>query len=87
MLRMEMTLAVCACLFPEYALPGRQIDPRYDVCAEAGISERFVMTRHLPIREFARANLAIALTLMWGGVVACVVVACTYDVGRWLHAW
>ncbi len=45
------------------------------------------MTRHLPIREVARVNLAIALTLIWGGVVACVVVACTYDVGRWLHAW
>jgi energy-converting hydrogenase Eha subunit C len=45
------------------------------------------MSPHLPIREFARANRVIALALVWSGVVACVVAACTVDFGRWLHAW
>ncbi|MFZ1883082.1 MAG: hypothetical protein WAU53_05645 [Rhodoplanes sp.] len=45
------------------------------------------MPHHLSVREVARANLAIALTLVWSGVAACVVAACVYDVGRWLEAW
>jgi hypothetical protein len=34
------------------------------------------MPHHIPVREVARANLAIALTLVWSGVAACVVAAC-----------
>jgi hypothetical protein len=49
--------------------------------------ERIAMPHHFPVREVARANLAIALTLVWSGVAACVVAACVYDVGRWLAAW
>lgn len=49
--------------------------------------ERIAMPQHLPVREVARANLAIALTLVWSGVAACVVAACVYDVGRWVEAW
>jgi hypothetical protein len=49
--------------------------------------EHIAMPHHLPVREVARANLAIALTLVWSGVTACVVAACVYDVGRWLEAW
>jgi hypothetical protein len=45
------------------------------------------MPHRLSVREVARANLAIALTLVWSGVAACVVAACVYDVGRWLEAW
>ena len=45
------------------------------------------MPHHLPLREVGRANLAIALTLVWAGVAACVVAACVYDVDRWLEAW
>ena len=42
------------------------------------------MPHHIPIIEVARANLAIALTLVWSGVAACVVAAVVFDVGRWL---
>jgi hypothetical protein len=49
--------------------------------------ERIVMARHISVREVARANLAIALTLLWSAVAACVLAACVYDVGRWLHVW
>ena len=45
------------------------------------------MPHHIPVREVARANLAIALTLVWSGVAACVVAAVVFDVGRWLEAW
>ena len=44
------------------------------------------MPHHLPVREVARANLAIALTLVWSGVAG-VVAACVYDIGRWLEVW
>ena len=44
------------------------------------------MPHHLSVREVARANLAIALTLVWSGRRR-VVAACVYDVGRWLEAW
>jgi hypothetical protein len=43
------------------------------------------MPHHVPVREVARANLAIALTLVWAGAAACVVAACVYDVGRWVE--
>ncbi len=49
--------------------------------------ERIAMPHHLTVREVGRANLAIALTLVWSGVAACVVAACVYDVGRWVEAW
>lgn len=45
------------------------------------------MTWHLPVREVLRANQAIALALVWSGVIVCVVAACIYDVGRWVQAW
>ena len=45
------------------------------------------MPQHVPVKEVARANLAIALTLVWAGAAACVAAACVYDVGRWLEAW
>ena len=45
------------------------------------------MWHHVPVKEVARANLAIALTLVWAGAATCVVAACVYDVGRWLEAW
>ena len=49
--------------------------------------ERIAMPHHVPVKEGARANLAIALTLVWAGAAVCVVGACVYDVGRWLEAW
>jgi hypothetical protein len=45
------------------------------------------MAYHIPVRGVARANLAIALTLVWSGVAACALAACVYDIGRWLEAW
>jgi hypothetical protein len=46
-----------------------------------------VMPQHLHLKDVARANLTVALALVWGGLAACVVAACVYDVGRWLNAW
>jgi hypothetical protein len=31
--------------------------------------------------------MAIALTLVWGGVLGCAIAAAIYDVGRWVDAW
>jgi hypothetical protein len=32
-----------------------------------------------------RANVALLLTLVWGGLAACVLAASIYDVERWLQ--
>lgn len=34
-----------------------------------------------------RANVAITLTLVWGGLAGCALAAAVYDIGRWLTAW
>ena len=38
--------------------------------------EQIAMPHHDPVKEVARANLAIGLTLVWAGAAACVVAAC-----------
>jgi hypothetical protein len=34
-----------------------------------------------------RANAALLLGLLWGGLAACVVAALAYDISRWLTGW
>ena len=34
-----------------------------------------------------RANTAVLLTLVWGGLAACAFGAAIFDLGRLLHAW
>ncbi len=46
------------------------------------------MAHHLVEKEtLVRANVAVLLGLVWGGLAASVIVACVYDVGRWLAVW
>ena len=43
---------------------------------------------HLVEKQFLlRANSALILTLIGGGLVACSFGAIIYDVGRWIDAW
>lgn len=34
-----------------------------------------------------RANTAVLLALIWGGLAACALGAVVYDVGRWFSLW
>jgi hypothetical protein len=36
---------------------------------------------------FARANRALLITTVGGGLVACALAASIYDVGEWLDLW
>ena len=45
--------------------------------------KHFETDRHL----IARANGALLLTLVGGGLVACALGAAVYDIGRWMAAW
>ena len=43
---------------------------------------------HLVEKEFLqRANTALMLTIVWGGLAACALGAVVYDIGRWFAAW
>jgi hypothetical protein len=43
---------------------------------------------HLMEKEtLARANTAVLLTIVWGGLAACALGAIVYDIGRWFAAW
>ena len=46
------------------------------------------MSHHLVEKEtLARANVALTLTLVWGGLAACAVAAAIFDIGRWVNVW
>ena len=48
------------------------------------------MTHHLHLTEkefLLRANTAVLLTLVWGGLAACAFGAVIFDVGRLLTLW
>ena len=34
-----------------------------------------------------RANTALMLAVVWGGLAACAIGAIVYDVGRWVGSW
>lgn len=38
-------------------------------------------------RTFFRANIALLLTVVWGGLAACALGAVVYDIGRLFSAW
>ena len=43
---------------------------------------------HLMEKQFLlRANTALLLTLVWGGLAACAFGAVIFDLGRLLHVW
>jgi hypothetical protein len=45
------------------------------------------MTHHIEKQTLLRANTAVMLTLVWGGLAACAFGALVYDVGRWVDVW
>jgi hypothetical protein len=46
------------------------------------------MAHHLVEKDvLIRANVAVALSVVWGGLGACAIAASVYDIGRWLQAW
>jgi hypothetical protein len=46
-----------------------------------------VMSHLVDRHQLARANTALMLTVVWGGLAACAVGAIVYDVGRLFSAW
>ncbi|MEA2990215.1 MAG: hypothetical protein QOG83_2926 [Alphaproteobacteria bacterium] len=46
------------------------------------------MAHHLVEKDtLLRANTAVLLTMVWGGLAACALGAVVYDIGRWFSAW
>jgi len=55
-------------------------DPRRIICWSEGTKPvAHLLDRHF----FERANAALLLSLLWGGLAACIVAALVYDVTRW----
>ena len=43
---------------------------------------------HLVDKHFVqRANTAVLLSILWGGLAACAIGAMIYDIAYWLKAW
>jgi len=43
---------------------------------------------HLVDKQFVqRANTAVLLSILWGGLAACAIGAMVYDIAYWLKAW
>ncbi len=38
-------------------------------------------------QTLVRANTALMLTIVWGGLAACALGAIVFDIGRWFAAW
>ncbi len=38
-------------------------------------------------QTIVRANTALMLSVVWGGLAACAIGAIIYDVGRWVGSW
>jgi hypothetical protein len=45
------------------------------------------MVHFLDKHLLARANTALLLTLVWGGLAACAIAAAVYDVSHWITHW
>ena len=45
------------------------------------------MAQFLDKHLLARANTALLLTLVWGGLAACAIAAAVYDVSHWIKHW
>jgi hypothetical protein len=45
------------------------------------------VTHRIERKTLLRANTAVMLTLVWGGLAACAFGALIYDVGRWVDVW
>jgi hypothetical protein len=45
------------------------------------------MVQFLDKHLLARANTALLLTLVWGGLAACAIAAAVYDVSHWITRW
>jgi len=47
-----------------------------------------VAVAHLVHKQFfIRANTALLLSIVWGGLAACAIGAMAYDIGSWLSVW
>jgi hypothetical protein len=43
---------------------------------------------HLVDKEMvARANTVLLLSVLWGGLAACVIAAMVFEIGYWLASW
>jgi hypothetical protein len=47
----------------------------------------FAMAHLVEKQTFFRANTALLLTMVWGGLAACAFGAVIYDIGRLFGAW
>jgi hypothetical protein len=45
------------------------------------------VTHRIERKTLLRANTAVMLTLVWGGLAVCAFGALIYDVGRWVDVW
>ena len=45
------------------------------------------MAHQVEKETLARADTAVLLAIVWGGLAACALGAVVYDVGRWFAAW
>ena len=67
---------MAACIFERYLIVVGAIFIRPSAVA------------HLVERELLqRANTAVLLTMVWGGLAACAFGAVVYDIGRWFALW
>jgi hypothetical protein len=59
----------------------------YIIDAGGGDLMRAAMA-HLVDKQFVqRANTAVLLSILWGGLAACAIGAMIYDIAYWLKAW
>lgn len=45
------------------------------------------LAHHVDKKAVLRANLALVLGLVWGGLAFCAIAALAYDIHRWFWAW
>ncbi len=45
------------------------------------------MTHLVDKQLIERANAVLLLSVLWGGLAACVIAALVYDIGHWLANW
>lgn len=45
------------------------------------------MAHRIERQVLLRANTAVMLTLVWGGLAVCALGALLYDVARWVDVW
>ena len=66
------------------------LDPQvrgYITERDGGVLKRATMA-HLVDKDFVqRANTAVLLSILWGGLAACAIGAMIYDIAHWVKAW